>query len=182
MLKLVLFVVLSLGLLYVSRFSLRFPLPHGFYRFLAWESILALILVNSDPWFDEPLSLHQIISWVLLSASLFLVVHGARLLRLAGRPDGQRKDQSLMPLEKTTVLVTVGAYKHIRHPLYSSLLFLGWGVFFKAPSWTGGLLAAAATVFLIATAKADEVECVRYFGTPYEAYMARTKRFIPLLF
>lgn len=182
MLKLVLFVVVSLGLLYISRLSLRFPATHGLYRLFAWESILVLILVNSDSWFDEPLSLHQIISWILLFASLFLAVHGARLLYLVGRSDGQRKDQSLMPFERTTVLVTEGAYKYIRHPLYSSLLFLNWGVFFKAASWTGGLLALAATVCLNETAKADEVECVRYFGIPYETYMARTKRFVPFLF
>jgi protein-S-isoprenylcysteine O-methyltransferase Ste14 len=50
-------------------------------------------------------------------------------------------------IEKTTILVTTGAYRYIRHPLYSSLLFLAWGIFFKAPSWPGGLLALAATFF-----------------------------------
>jgi protein-S-isoprenylcysteine O-methyltransferase Ste14 len=40
----------------------------------------------------------------------------------------------------------------------------------------------AATVFLIATAKADEAECIRFFGAEYQAYMKRTKMFVPFVF
>ena len=70
----------------------------------------------------------------------------------------------------------------IRHPLYSSLLILAWGVFFKDPSWLGGLLALAATLALIATAKADEAECTRFFGFAYQDYMRQTRMFVPFLF
>ncbi|MEJ2737690.1 MAG: isoprenylcysteine carboxylmethyltransferase family protein, partial [Anaerolineae bacterium] len=88
----------------------------------------------------------------------------------------------LIEFEKTTRLVTVGAYRYIRHPLYSSLLFLAWGIFFKDPSWIGGLLVLAATLLLLVTARAEEAENVRFFGQAYEAYMGQTKRFIPYLF
>jgi len=71
---------------------------------------------------------------------------------------------------------------YIRHPLYSSLLFLAWGIFFKIPSWSGALLALMATLFLFATARADEAECIRFFGPAYEKYMKKTKRFVPFLF
>jgi protein-S-isoprenylcysteine O-methyltransferase Ste14 len=40
----------------------------------------------------------------------------------------------------------------------------------------------AATLFLLATAKVEESENVRYFGTAYAEYMKRTKMFIPFLF
>jgi protein-S-isoprenylcysteine O-methyltransferase Ste14 len=88
----------------------------------------------------------------------------------------------LLAFEKTSSLVTSGIYHYIRHPLYSSLLFLTWGIFFKGLSWPGFLLALAATLFLIATARADEAECIRFFGAPYQAYMKRSKRFVPFLF
>jgi protein-S-isoprenylcysteine O-methyltransferase Ste14 len=39
-----------------------------------------------------------------------------------------------------------------------------------------------ATLFLIATAKADERECIRFFGVSYQEYMKRTKMFIPYIF
>jgi protein-S-isoprenylcysteine O-methyltransferase Ste14 len=43
-------------------------------------------------------------------------------------------------------------------------------------------LALVATTFLIATARADEQECIRFFGGDYQDYMQKTKRFIPFLF
>jgi protein-S-isoprenylcysteine O-methyltransferase Ste14 len=85
-------------------------------------------------------------------------------------------------IESTTTLVIVGAYKYIRHPLYSSLLFLAWGVFFKAPSILGGILAAVATAFLVTTARIEESENVQKFGVEYAAYMKTTRMFIPFLF
>ncbi len=186
MAKVIVFIGLSVTLALVSRASLRAPGSHGFYRFLAWELILALVLLNYQgvhAWFGDPLSLHQIISWSLLTASTILVVWGVHLLNRWGKPEPEaRDDTSLIGIERTTRLVTTGAYKYIRHPLYSSLLFLAWGVFFKDPSWLGGGLAAAATVFLIATGKVEESENVRYFGDDYEAYMKRTKMLVPFLF
>jgi protein-S-isoprenylcysteine O-methyltransferase Ste14 len=180
--KLLVFLVATVGLVYVSRASLVVPRSHGFYRFFAWVIILALALLNVDRWFHTPLSWHQLVSWFLLLVSLYLAVHGVRLLQLIGQPDAQRDETPMIGFEKTTTLVTVGAYRYIRHPLYSSLLFLAWGIFFKLPSWTGGLLALAATLFLVATARTEEAENVRFFGDVYREYMKRTRLFIPYLF
>jgi protein-S-isoprenylcysteine O-methyltransferase Ste14 len=88
----------------------------------------------------------------------------------------------MLDFEKTTSLVTTGAYRYIRHPLYSSLLFLTWGVFFKNPSWLGGLLGVMATSFLVATARIEEAEDIRFFGPAYRAYMNGTKMFVPFVF
>jgi protein-S-isoprenylcysteine O-methyltransferase Ste14 len=179
--KLALFLVASASFAYLSRASLRVPASHGFYRFFAWESILVLFLLNIDVWFRNPFSLTQLISWFLLLVSGFLVLHGVYLLRHLGRAEEERRDVPLMSFEKTTTLVTVGAYRYIRHPLYSSLLFLAWAIFFKDPSLRGGLVGVVATAFLVATARADEAECVRFFGQAYQEYMRRTKMFIPLV-
>lgn len=183
MMKAILFVVASAGIVYISRASLRNPRSHGFYRFLAWEAILALILLNVECWFRDPFSLHQVISWIFLIASAFLVLHAVHLLRMIGKPNAQRSDnEASIGFEKTTQLVSVGAYKYIRHPMYSSLLFLTWGVLFKDLSWLSGFFALAATVFLVATAKAEEKENIRFFGTSYQTYIKQTKMFIPFLF
>ena len=182
LIKAAVFIVATAGLAYVSRASLLATRSHGFYRFLAWEAILALILLNVDAWFRDPFSWHQMVSWCLLVTSLVLVLHGVHLLRVVGKPDRQRSDPSLVGLERTTTLVKVGAFRYIRHPLYSSLLFLAWGVFFKEPSWLGGLLALVGTLFLVITARIEEAENLRFFGPAYEAYMEQTKMFIPFLF
>jgi protein-S-isoprenylcysteine O-methyltransferase Ste14 len=180
--KLMVFMGASAGIVFVSRGSLRRPLTHGFYRFFAWEAVAALICLNVEHWFRKPLSIHQMVSWLLLMVSLFLAVHGIRLLRVAGRPDHTRADSTLLGMYKTTRLVTAGAYKYIRHPLYSSLLFLAWGVFFKAPSWPGAGLAGAATLSLIMTGRVEEAENIRFFGPAYEGYMRESKMFIPFVF
>lgn len=182
MLEGIIFVVASVGIIYVSRASLGKPSSHGFYRFFAWEFLLALFLLNMRKWFDDPFAPHQIVSWMLLLVSIPLVVFGVVLLRRLGKPDGQRHDAPMLELEKTTILVTEGVYRYIRHPLYSSLFVLGWGIFFKSPSWLGGVLAAAGTIFLVLTARAEEGENIRFFGAAYQEYMKRTKMFIPFLF
>jgi protein-S-isoprenylcysteine O-methyltransferase Ste14 len=176
------FFLASLGLSYFSRASLLRPRTHGFYRFFAWEAILALALLNADVWFHEPFSWHQLISWCLLVISSLLVLHGLHLLAMRGQQDAHRADPALLDFEKTTALVTVGAYHYIRHPLYSSLLFLGWGVFFKAPSWIGAALALWISLCLFVAARIEERENVRFFGEAYEAYRRRTKMFVPYLF
>ena len=128
-------------------------------------------------------SFYQIISWLFLLVSIMLVLHGVRLLKAVGKPNRDRPDTELLEFEKTSYLVTVGAYKYIRHPLYSSLLFLAWGVFLKDPSSLPGLfIVFTASFFLVLTAKQDESECLRYFGDAYQTYMLGTKRFIPFLF
>jgi protein-S-isoprenylcysteine O-methyltransferase Ste14 len=180
--KVIVFIVASAGLAWVSRSSLRGLRFHGFYRFFAWESILALVLLNIDFWFREPFSFHQTISWFLLAISVFLVIHGFLLLRMVGKPDSGRNDSSLVGIEKTTKLVTEGAYRYIRHPLYSSLLFGTWGVFFKRPSLPGLLVVAITVFFLIMTARIEEAENVSFFGVAYQDYMKQTKMFIPFLF
>ena len=180
--QIIAFLGLSVALIYISRSALRAPRSHGFYRFFAWEFILALIILNIDVWFADPWSWHQIISWVLLVVSLVPLAFGIRSLVRRGKPTQHRAGEpQLLAFEKTSTLVTTGIYHYIRHPLYSSLLLLAWGVFFKAPGWLGGGLALAATAFLVATAKADEAECQRFFGQAYVDYLKRTKRFLPFV-
>jgi protein-S-isoprenylcysteine O-methyltransferase Ste14 len=180
--KLLIFFVASAGIVAVSRPALRDRRSHGFYRFFAWESLLLLFLLNVDYWFYEPTSLPQLMSWFCLGVSLLLVILGLRLLRTAGQPDESRSGESLIGLEKTTQLVTTGTYRYIRHPLYSSLLFLAWGMFLKFPSLIGLGLAAATTFFLTVTARVEERENLGYFGPVYQDYMQRTRMFIPFLF
>ena len=77
------------------------------------------------------------------------------------------------------MLVTEGIYRYIRHPLYGSLLFLAWGIFFKSVSIIGFFLVVGASLSLTLTAKIEEKENCDYFGKEYEYYMQQTKMFIP---
>lgn len=179
----ILFAAGSLVILAISWKPLHKPGSHGFFRFFAWEGILGLFLINAKFWFYRPFSWNQIIAWFLLFVSLIPLGFGVHSLRTRGKPASKREgDTSLLAFEMTTELVTTGIYHYIRHPLYSSLFLLTWGIFFKSPSVFAVALAGFSTVFLVLTAKADEAECTQFFGAQYTEYMKRTKMFVPYVF
>ena len=171
----------TLVLTVVSHRSIRQPGTHGYYRFFAWELMLLLYVLNLPTWYHEMDALHQVIAGGFFMVSLFMIVTGALQLRLFGKPDEKRDDVPMMHFEKTTVLVTNGIYRYIRHPIYGSLFFLCWGFFFKNPSIAGGGIAAIASVFLMLAARVEEGECIRFFGDQYLAYMKRSKMLIPFI-
>ncbi len=181
MTRLLLFVLFSIGLAGLSWPFLKLRRTHGFYRFFAFECILAVIFLNVDHWFRDPFSPAQVISWLLLTGSAALVLHGVHLLMRVGKPARTGRREGELGLEATTTLVSVGAYRYIRHPLYASLLCLGWGAFFKHLTWFGLVLAVTMSAFLTATAKVEEDENLRKFGDSYSAYMRKTKMFVPFV-
>ena len=176
------FVFMTVFLIWVSRKSLLSPRSHGFYRFLAWEVIVLLFLLNYSVWFEDPFSWHQIISWICLFGSIPFGILGYRQLKQLGDQDVNREDQSLYTFEKTTQLITNGIYHYIRHPLYGSLLMLALGVFFKRITWLSIILVALAVIFLTITAKIEEKENLAFFGSAYLDYKSKTKMFIPYLY
>ena len=178
-LKVLIFIISTVIIVFFSRKSLINIHSHGFFRFFAWEFIIILFLLNVEFWFIAPFSLKQIISWVFLFNSTFFVVEGYRLLRTKGKSDELRPEKHLYKIEKTTKLVTEGIYRYVRHPLYGSLLFLAWGIFFKSFSIIGFFLVLVISLSLTLTAKIEEKENCDYFGDEYESYIQRTKMFIP---
>lgn len=170
MIQLGIFIILSILLLALT---LRRPHRHRFYRFFALEGFLGLVLLNAEDWFRDPFSLVQVVSWIFLASSFALVLHGFWLLRIAGSPEGD--------IENTTRLVTRGAYRYIRHPIYCSIHLGGAGAFLKNPSYPGFLLLMFVVSFVYATARVEEKEILERFGEEYRGYMERTKMFIPFL-
>jgi protein-S-isoprenylcysteine O-methyltransferase Ste14 len=181
--RVAIFLAASGAFILLSWRPLRDLRSHGFYRFFAFEFLSALILLNAPVWFRDPLSARQLVSWFLGAVSIGLAIEGFRLLRAIGRPAPTATRSANLAFENTTTLVTVGAYRLIRHPLYASLLALVWCAYLKEPLAIGGMvLALSASGFLIATAVAEERENLKSFGAPYAAYMKRTRRFVPFVF
>ena len=179
--KLAIFVLASIGIVWVSRSALRHYRSHGFYRFFAWETLLVAFLINVEYWFREPFKRMQIFSWIFLITSLVLIIRGVQLFQKRGQLDSERPDPALVGIEKTTELVT-GLYAYIRHPFYSSLFFLGWGIGLKHITWISVLLAVLITIFLVLTARREETENITFFGEAYRDYMKQTKMFVPFIF
>jgi len=180
--RIALFVFGTLFFILVSKKSLKNVWSHGFYRFFVFEGILSLVCLNLPFWFSNPFSPIQLVSWGFLGVSVALVFHGLYQLKTQG---GSRRANALaenFAFENTTTLVVTGVYKYIRHPMYSSLLFLAWGIVLKHISpFSAGILAIVCAC-LLATAKIEETENCDYFGPAYTDYMKRSRMFIPKLF
>jgi len=180
--RIVMFLLLSAGLAGISRHPLRNPRSHGFYRFLVFETTLALVLINLPFWFHNPFSPSQLLSWALLFTSILLVLDGIYLLNKLGGHQPRDEYPENFPFENTTRLVSSGVYRYIRHPMYSSLLLLAWGAALKhltVLTLAGALLS---TVLLVLTAKVEEQESLAFFGARYRSYLRQTRMFIPFLF
>ena len=162
-----------MGIIFISLHSAGKLRSYGLLRFFAFESILALILYNIEHWFRNPLSVLQVISWLLMVASVVVVSAGFYMLRRFGKT----KDV----IDDTAVLVTRGIYKYIRHPLYSSLILLAWGVFLKDISPVSLTLVLIASGLPVAMAKVEEKDNIRKFGDDYSRYIKTTKMFIPFV-
>lgn len=181
-LKLIIFSILSLLLVSISWRTLFNVKTHGFYRFFGWECMAWLFASNHRFWFVDPFGVKQLVSWILLIYSAYLVVAGLLVMRRKGKASSTRDEKNLFGFEKTTELIDTGVFKRIRHPLYSSLVVLTFGIFLKNPTVDLLVISLIATILFYITSKYDERECINYFGEPYLEYMKRTNMFIPFVF
>jgi len=179
--ELIVFGILSIPLVYFSKHVIFNIKSHGFYRFLGWECIAWLLVGNYKFWFQEIFSPNQIISWIFLIYSLYLIIIGVDLIKKMGKSRETRKDGTLYQFEKTTELIESGLYRYIRHPLYGSLIFLTWGVFFKHVTIPLLVITVLATVLFFITSKIEEKENTAYFGEKYLQYIKRSKMFVPFI-
>lgn len=176
------FLLLGLLLAAVSHRALLEPRSHGFFRLFAFEAIVFLLWSNLPYWFTDRFAAHQLASWALLFAALYLLLHGLYLLRVRGGHAPERQaEQANFAFENTARLVVDGLYGYVRHPLYASLLLLSWGIFWKRPELPALIAASTGSLALIATARVEEGENLRTFGEQYRVYMQRTRMFIPFL-
>jgi protein-S-isoprenylcysteine O-methyltransferase Ste14 len=154
--------------------SIRARRFHGIARFFAFESILALFLLNVRVWFHDSWSALHVLSWILLAGSVVLAAGSISLYFRLAAPQGQ--------FENSTRLIETGFYRFIRHPMYGSLMLLGLGIYFKRVTALSSALAFVVILALGLTALIEEGEMRTRFGEDYAAYKQRTKMFIPFLF
>lgn len=101
----------------------------------------------------------------LLLAGLGIVVLGANL--------------SPFPRPRPTVtLVERGAYRYLRHPIYSGLVLAGLGWSVAAGSLAALILTLALAVLFDLKARREEAWLLERLPG-YESYRARTRRFVP---
>ena len=171
--ELIVFVLGAAGLTFVFRRYLTRPGRHEFWRLWAFVGLLGLVGLSARGWFVDAARPRQLLSWILLVLSAGLAAVAGRQLRGGGRPE--------RGIEPTTILVTEGIYRHLRHPLYLSLLLLAAGVWLKSVSWASTVAAAGTVLAIGQTIRAEENELEAQFGQAYRDYRDRVKGIIPWL-
>jgi len=77
--------------------------------------------------------------------------------------------------------ITRGAYRFVRHSLYSSLLLFGLVAFLKEPSLLGWGLVGTLFMGVFLTARIEEKHNLTRFGEEYLECCNKTKRFYPFI-
>lgn len=158
--------------------------PRGEMRLYMWPLLLGVFVMSGLTRYLGPLA---ILARPLAQRTIGLQwsAAGAALLGLAiavwARVALGRNWSGEITLKEDHELVTSGPYAAIRHPIYTALilLFLGLALFIaSAGAWIGlALVVLSCWVKL----RQEEALMLRQFPDAYPAYMARTKRLVPLL-
>lgn len=139
-------------------------------QFLLMIAALALAPLLRGSWF----------SMVSLIAGIVLFAFGGWLGVAGVRALGRNRTPYPRPLEDST-LVQHGVYGLVRHPLYSSLIFVsaGWALL-----WASGaalLVSLALAILLDAKARREE-RWLREKFPEYAAYAGRVRRLLPWIY
>lgn len=108
---------------------------------------------------------------VLLGLAGVLAAWG---LRSIGRQMSSRAE-----VRPDTELVTEGAYRVVRHPLYLSIVLLWAGGTLALASWLMAACTALLIPLLVARSRLEEQMLGRHFGAAYDAYATRVPMLVP---
>jgi protein-S-isoprenylcysteine O-methyltransferase Ste14 len=81
----------------------------------------------------------------------------------------------------STCLVQSGAYRFVRHPLYTALICGSFGWSFLMKSWPATICTLAITIVLACKARVEEHWLQQQFPE-YHAYQKRVRRFVPWVY
>jgi protein-S-isoprenylcysteine O-methyltransferase Ste14 len=138
-------------------------------------AILPLIyVVTGQPKFASYM-FNPMLAWLgtlvfMASLALFYVVHR----------DLGRSWSVTLELRDNHALITHGAYRYVRHPMYSAFWLWAVAQALLLPNWIAGLagIVGFGTLYFFRVGH-EERMMLDGFGDTYRQYMARTKRIIP---
>jgi protein-S-isoprenylcysteine O-methyltransferase Ste14 len=155
------------------------PQDAGTFRLIDVGSQIALLLAFASsflPWLVIP---HPRLSLIIGTG---LLIIGSVFRRYCIRILGKYFTAQVFVAAGQPV-IEAGPYHLIRHPGYAAGFIVYLGIGLALASWI------SLVIFLIEVCivyppriKAEEKALLETIGTPYQAYMARTKRFIPYIF
>ncbi|HMH14485.1 MAG TPA: isoprenylcysteine carboxylmethyltransferase family protein [Edaphobacter sp.] len=142
---------------------------------LMLELVGYILILQSQFWTVSPKL------WRVLASVLCFVLASA-LSWTATRALGQKHLRFDAAIGTEHELVRSGPYRLVRHPIYTSMLCLLWGIGFMAS--TPVLFVVATVVFLVGTeirVKIEDGLLTARFGEQFEQYRRSTRAYLPLL-
>jgi protein-S-isoprenylcysteine O-methyltransferase Ste14 len=138
-----------------SAFGDRLPLSHNGGHL--WADVIG--------WpYDPHLSPFHLASYALIGGGFWLIAAAWRDLYAA---------------QRAGTLATSGAYARVRHPQYDGFLLVMTGFLLQWPTLVTATMYPVLVVAYRRLARSEEVEVRREFGEAWDAYAARTPRFLP---
>jgi protein-S-isoprenylcysteine O-methyltransferase Ste14 len=131
--------------------------------------LAALLLAPSEPRLTLPKSLH-LFGTALCWGGLALVVASALNLGRSLTPLPTPREEAKLKID--------GLFRLVRHPIYSGVMVWAWGVALSSGGAWHGLITVLLCLFFNAKARHEE-KLLRQKFPNYDAYAARTPRFIP---
>ncbi|GAB4577301.1 MAG: hypothetical protein Fur0022_00320 [Anaerolineales bacterium] len=161
----------------------------GFFAWPIWAQIAtglgACVLIaylGYLLWMPFPLTVSARVGMILRLLGLVFFVGGWSLVLWARWALGGMYGVSTSfaaPLQAQHRLIQHGPYAHIRHPMYLGYWLLLAGVTAMYRTWTPLLLLAMCAVSFYRRARREEAALENAFGAAWQAYQARTGRFLP---
>lgn len=150
---------------------------------VALTAVLGIPADLSLPWWWRTLGVLPIAYGILMAAWVFRFRGPATVLDSTWSTFLKlfRRVRLDAPAGRTEPLIVAGPYRLVRHPLYSGVDALAFGIAILVDhpwAYLGAL--ALALWFVLVLAPFEERELRALFGTPYEAYARSTRRFLPL--
>lgn len=143
---------------------------------LAWIGFFVPLVWIASPWLrfaDYPLGVAPFVS----GAACLAV--GLWAFRRSHADLGTNWSISL-ELREHHQLVTSGIYRHVRHPMYASLLLYAIGQALLIPNWVAGPSYFVPMALIVAFRLAPEEQMmIEEFGDHYREYSARSNRLVP---
>ena len=138
--------------------------------------LIFLVGAASYPSFDA-LPPSSELGWLSFAAGLVMLVAGAWLAYRGIDALGPNLTAMPAPARNGEMIVT-GPYERIRHPIYAGVILLAIGWAFLVVSPAALVVAAVLAIWLDLKSRREEVWLAARYPE-YDAYRARTWRFIP---
>jgi len=155
----------------------------GFRWTLLW--IVVLILVISRFLFHtqgfQIFNIHARQTTILDVIGIVITIAGL-LIAIVARRTLADNWSSDVELKKDHKLITKGAYKYVRHPIYTGITLMGIGSIIVDQSLLVTLFYLGMVAFLIYKMQKEEKLLLKHFPKEYPGYMKKTKALFPFIY